>query len=358
MADAKKMSMDEFAAAIKAKYPQYSSLDNQELSNRILMQHPQYRQHVNMQPKADAVDNHISPAEAQQVNRTNNYEAAAPNSPPPRLAKFEPSAVERTLGSAMDTILGAPSWAYHSIVDPPTPEEKATGQNSLEVIPERLLGGEQTARALQDYGAGKVSPKAAMSVAPEALGAGIGAVGLGKIGGKVAPAVREGLSDITGPATDAVAAKMRYPATQAQAEVGRPGSVKNFLPSSMQRWSIPDWAIPKGGKGTPTNPGVFSKIPLRVPKDVINEESTGTHPNENPTPSTGLQPIQPFPRPLRPLVGMPEDWQAFDQRMSILKPEAKAAGMYSAARGKAETIPDYQQRIGNRLRPFGDEEEK
>jgi hypothetical protein len=50
--------------------------------------------------------------------------------------------------------------------------------------------------------------------------------------------------------------------------------------------------------------------------------------------------------PLRPTVGTPEEWAAYDQRMGNLKAEASDAGTYSAARGKAGKKLNYQQRIG------------
>jgi hypothetical protein len=77
-------------------------------------------------------------------------------------------------------------------------------------------------------------------------------------------AIREGMaSEQVG---NRIASALRNPATARQSQLGRPGSVKQILPPSMQRWTVPDWMIPKGDVGTPTNPGPFMEIPGRMPK--------------------------------------------------------------------------------------------
>ena len=52
-----------------------------------------------------------------------------------------------------------------------------------------------------------------------------------------------------------------------------------------------------------------------------------------------------IPRPLRPSVGTPEQWQTYEDQMARLKREASDAGTYSAARGKVNRKLNYQQRI-------------
>lgn len=95
------------------------------------------------------------------------------------------------------------------------------------------------------------------------------------------------------------ASVLRYPATARQSQLGRPGTVKNILPAGLQRYTIPDWMIPKGEEGTPTNPGPFMDIPMRVkvPKaakptqglSFEGQSSTapGALPQGEPTPFTG-----------------------------------------------------------------------
>src|ERR1700690_1916917 len=56
----------------------------------------------------------------------------------------------------------------------------------------------------------------------------------------------------------------RNPATSLQSQRGIPGQIKS-LPFGIQR-AIPEWMVPKGELGSPTNPGPFSDIPLRMPK--------------------------------------------------------------------------------------------
>lgn len=68
------------------------------------------------------------------------------------------------------------------------------------------------------------------------------------------------------------ASALRYPATARQSQLGRPGTVKPFLPAQLQRYTIPDWAIPKGEVGTPTNPGPFMDIPAKMPKPIAPAE--------------------------------------------------------------------------------------
>lgn len=55
--------------------------------------------------------------------------------------------------------------------------------------------------------------------------------------------------------------------------------------------------------------------------------------------------IRDFPKPLRPLVGSEAEWAAFEQQMRVLEPEAKAAGMFHAARGATGKLTDLQQRM-------------
>lgn len=56
----------------------------------------------------------------------------------------------------------------------------------------------------------------------------------------------------------------RQPATSLQSRRGVPGSI-NPLPFGIQRF-IPEWMVPKGEVGSPTNPGPFNDIPMRMPR--------------------------------------------------------------------------------------------
>lgn len=200
---------------------------------------------------------------------------------------------------------------------------------------------------------------------------------------QVIKAAGEGLSGAADTSGNALARLLRNPATARQSQLGKPGTAKNFLPGILQRYVIPDALIPKGQLGTVTNPGPFAEIPVRVPvqrppglgsiaeRDATNlnkvpfageeaEEPTSiierdaTRQN---TPYAGEEEISPeeaaaqakqsaMPRPLRPTVGTPEEFQAYDNQMARLKQEASDAGTYSAARGKVNKKLNYQQRIG------------
>lgn len=147
---------------------------------------------------------------------------------------------------------------------------------------------------------------------------------------KIVPKIMEGASDLG----DVAASRLRYPATARQSMLGRPGTVKNILPPILQRWTIPEGLIPEGRLGTPTNPGPFAEIPVRIPKGAGSMVESIEGGGESA-----------MPRPLRPTVGTPEEWARYEDQMKRLKSEASDAGMYSAARGKAGKKFNYQQRI-------------
>lgn len=50
----KKLSVDEFAQKVKAKYPEYDKVDNADLTKRIVDKYPEYAQHVDMGEKKKA----------------------------------------------------------------------------------------------------------------------------------------------------------------------------------------------------------------------------------------------------------------------------------------------------------------
>lgn len=83
--------------------------------------------------------------------------------------------------NAANAITRTPEALYHAIVDPPTPDE-------LVLTPEQRivarLGVKQGVEAGIDYASGKVTPKGAVSVLPEALGAGVGQAAGGSVYGK------------------------------------------------------------------------------------------------------------------------------------------------------------------------------
>ncbi len=134
-------------------------------------------------------------------------------------------------------------------------------------------------------------------------------------------------------------------AALAPGNLGYEGAVGGYLagPEVLKK------AVGAPELGSIKNPGPYSKMPLRVPRSPAMEAEAEA-PASTPQSAPSNRRMAP---PLRPLIGSPEDWQAYDAQKAILKPEASDAGLYSAARGAVSRIPDYQQRIGGKLRPFG-----
>lgn len=71
---------------------------------------------------------------------------------------------------------------------------------------------------------------------------------------------------------------------------------------------------------------------------------------ESVPPPAGTTPPAADVRPMRPLIGSEADWNAYEQRMGILKPEAQDAGTYHAARGSAKSKLNLQQRMDKKMR--------
>lgn len=223
-------------------------------------------------------------------------------------------------------------------------------------------------------------------IARTAIGGTIGAIGGERagsaVGGLAGPTGREvggTIGSIAGGALGGgMAANMRrLPATFEEATAGQPGRIKP-MPMGIQR-AIPEWMVPKGRIGSLTNPGppidllrdeMYSDIGGRVLQRGKEENAIATqarrndplalavregraaklpvrmpHINESLT-ETGKPTGAP---PLIPLIGTPEEWNAYDQKMNILRNEAKTAGTYHAARGGAGKPSNLQQRIGKRL---------
>jgi hypothetical protein len=121
-----------------------------------------------------------TPAEAKQSvyqRLTSGYDpgAAAFDEQHPVLGKGV-----RALSAVGGAVLGLPGNIFHAVADPLTPEEEESfkGHTRIpgEVAVERLTGGEAAVNAGEDYASGKVSPSAALSVLPEALGSSVGTV--------------------------------------------------------------------------------------------------------------------------------------------------------------------------------------
>ncbi len=97
--------------------------------------------------------------------------------------------------SAGHAITDTPGQLYHAIVDPPTLEESELGLKPEQRIAYRL-GLKQAIEAGTDYASGKVTPKGAASVLPEALGTGLGQVAGGAVYGKAGEIAGKVLSKV------------------------------------------------------------------------------------------------------------------------------------------------------------------
>lgn len=106
-------------------------------------------------------------------------------------------AFAREIHSAASTVTGIPSSIYHAISEPPQNDEEravvGTGGSDIPA-PIRLAAYRSVkpiANAVEDYAGGKVSPEAALDVAPEAVGQGAGNVVAGKLMESTAPAAEK-----------------------------------------------------------------------------------------------------------------------------------------------------------------------
>lgn len=108
--------------------------------------------------------------------------------------------------AAANAITKTPGQVYHAIADPTKIEEAG-------LTPEQRLayrmGGKQAIEAGEDYAAGKVTPKGAASVLPEAIGTGVGTVAGGAVYGKGG----EIAGDVIAPAVKAIAENPKAIAT-------------------------------------------------------------------------------------------------------------------------------------------------
>lgn len=145
------------------------------------------------------------------------------------------------------------------------------------------------------------------SILPELIGQNVGGAaaigGAGELYSRIPDMVPEGTKN-------AIASRLREPATARQSFLGRPGNIKNIMPPSMQRWSLPPWLIPKGEMGTPTNPGWFSDLPQRMP-------AMGTDAAKAEAASRGGQTIRVIPEPREPFEGEKPGYMASVPRKSL-----------------------------------------
>jgi hypothetical protein len=177
----------------------------------------------------------------------------------------------------------------------------------------------------------------------EYLGEKVGAPELGSDIGGLTGSVFGGMAGARGarPLGNKAAELLRNPATSAQSQLGRPGTVKDILPPQLQRWTVPPWMVPKGELGTPTNPGPFSKVSNTLPPNLRGDPF-----NPSAAPTGSDRP------PFMPLIYESEfEPGQLEQRLANLRRQASAAGTFHAAQGAAGKATNLQQRIGKKYFP-------
>ena len=255
---------------------------------------------------------------------------------------------KRSIGQRLEDWYTTKPMTYAGTLDRPSQSPR---QNTQDV----MKAATQASLPFLGYGLATAPLATGLGLAGGVGGSVLGSQAGGYLGGKLdAPSLGSDIGGATGGFTGGaigssvgappeagnwLASLLRNPATARQSQLGRAGTVKSILPAFLQKWTVPEGLIPKGELGTPTNPGPFNEIPSKLPAQLRGDPFNPTSPPDT----------SPFPRPLRPLVGTPEDWAAYQQQMDILKPEAQDAGTYHAARGSASRKVNLQQRIGKRM---------
>ena len=176
MANGDQLTPQEFAAKIKAKYPVYAKIPDDQLVQKILAKYPQYASKIKQTPST--------------------YERLT--------APFDPGAqnpLTRFLSSAGGSLIGAPGAVYHTFADEPTPEEAQMFEGHTR-IPGELALERMTSiplvKAYQGYKELHPSVRAILSVLPEALGGGVGTVAAGELGGEAGKLGAKAIGKIPG----------------------------------------------------------------------------------------------------------------------------------------------------------------
>jgi hypothetical protein len=189
----------------------------------------------------------------------------------------------RFLDQAGGAALSFPSNLYHAATDPLTDEEQQEFQGHTripgEVTLERLTGAGSAVRAGRAYVDPQTRPtlKQAMSVAPEALGQGVGNLAAGEAMGAAGGTLKD--------AVKATPGKVGNLVRQSAIESSGPlyGELKPGVQavSKVGKWvglpELSDWMLPERSGGPP---GEFSRIPKRL--SAAQQEALRGAPSEIP----------------------------------------------------------------------------
>lgn len=198
--------------------------------------------------------------------------------------------------NAANAITKTPSQMYHAIVDPPSDEEAGLTPEQRFIY---RVGGKQAIEAGQDYASGKVSPKGAASVLPEALGTGVGQAAGGSVYGKAGDIAGEVLPQIPGAVSDAAhsptAAKViqsgKVLGASAEELPGVGGVVRGAKKLGQLRdiWSGPKAETPPSAAGYERYAPNTGAAPSEVPPEVEPPAATAT-PAAQPNPQAAAPP--------------------------------------------------------------------
>jgi hypothetical protein len=352
------------AQLVRSKYPgAYDDIDDASLEGKVLEKYPQYSDlprtaNAQARQRLQSIIPNQAPAQSigQKADKwwtTPTQTTAAGNVPGveqdiPGATNSPRQTFQR--GSAILAAEGAPALVTSAIAAP-----LATGLG----LGGSAVGGYAGSKAGRAIGQGVESPELG-----EDIGGTAGSVLGGGVGSKVGSAKLPWDSDW-------LASKLRNPATARQSQLGKPGTVKNILPSFLQKYTVPEALIPKGELGTPTNPGPFNEIPSKMPQSYLkappwetpahqefplgSEEYPGPFskvPNKVPAPMRGdpfVPPAQqtPFtapieaqsaegvkgsiPKPSGRLVLLPEEVGPMERMQALAKKRASEHGMLYAA---------------------------
>lgn len=172
------MSIQEFGALIKTKYPEYQSYADDDIAKKVLEKYPEYRPRVRMEEEVTPPQPQPSP---EPIVKDPTVPSPNPTAPPPPSAKPQISGDGRSVASKIfstmrDTAYGGPESLlpqirgltapalpeYKSLNVPPPTEgyqdpEASYGQISAEPAYNAIRQSSSVTGALADYALGKVA---------------------------------------------------------------------------------------------------------------------------------------------------------------------------------------------------------
>lgn len=183
MAEDTKLTSAEFAAKIKAKYPQYVTIPDDELTEKIISKHPEYADKVALPAKTATI---LSPEEQAQSRTLSNMTAAMSGQP---MASPEDQA-RAEIGKQAG--FGAAAATAGSVLAPvPAAEAAGLGGTALRTLLSGAGAAPGVAVGQQNPTPGSVAGESALYAAPQPV-----AEGGAWLGEKLAPMASQSLARI------------------------------------------------------------------------------------------------------------------------------------------------------------------